>query len=131
MAPITPEGIAALVRFLPTLESPDFSAGAWRGGEEDADGVIQMPWFELSDDAQAFVGELGRHGWIVVFGWRAWEDDARELIEGDGLATADVETIRRLFTLLVRSDRFVEGQLAWAFESGLMTRVVQRLEALQ
>jgi hypothetical protein len=110
-SPVTPEAIAALVRFLPTLESPGFSAGEWRGGEEDEDGVIHMPWFEMSDDARAFVAELGRGGWVFVFDWRAWEDEARRLIDG-GLEHADVDGIRRLFTTLVRSDRFVEGQLA-------------------
>jgi hypothetical protein len=131
IAPITPDAIDALVRFLPGLASPGFSAGTWRGGEEDADGVIHMPWFELSDDARAFVAELGRGGWVYAFDWRAWEDEARRLMEPDGLEHADVEDLRRLFTTLVRSDRFVEGQLAWAFESGLVVRILRRLCELQ
>jgi Family of unknown function (DUF6508) len=128
--PLSADAIPALVRFLPLLESPGFSAGTWRGGEEDADGVIHMPWFELSEDASAFVTELGRGGWVYVFDWRAWEDEARKLIDG-GLEQADVDGIRRLFTTLVRSNRFVEGQLAWAFESGLIARMVRRLRELQ
>jgi hypothetical protein len=129
-SPVTPEAIAALVRFLPVLESPGFSAGTWQGGEEDEAGVIHMPWFELSDDARAFVAELGRGGWVFVFDWRAWEDEARRLIDG-GLEHADVDGIRRLLTTLVRSDRFVEGQLGWAFESGLSERVLRRLRELE
>lgn len=68
------------------LESPEFVAGDWRGGEKDADGVIHRPWFELSPQALEFVGALGKHGWIVVFDWMAWDDEARRLIERDGLA---------------------------------------------
>ena len=128
-AQITPEAIASLLELLPVLESPDFVAGKWRGGEKDAGGVIHMPWFELSRDAEAFVRTLGKHGWVFVFDWMAWQDEARELIDG-GLEHADVDDIRRLFTTLVRSDRFVEGRLAWAFESGLVARMVRRLREL-
>ena len=128
--PITREAIDALVDFLPVLESPGFSAGEWRGGEQDDAGTIQMPWFEPSDEARAFVAELGRCGWVFVFDWQAWEPEARELIRGGGVEQASVDEIRRLVTLLVRSNRFVEGQLAWAFESGLMVRILRRLRDL-
>jgi uncharacterized protein DUF6508 len=89
-----------------------------------------MPWYELGDDASAFREELGRYGWVYVFDWMTWQDEAKRLIEGDGLETASVDDIRRLFTTLVRSDRFMEGQLGWAFESGLMVRILHRIEEL-
>jgi uncharacterized protein DUF6508 len=128
--PLEPGAIEALVRFLPLLESPEFSAGEWRGGKADEAGVIQMPWFELSADARAFIAELGRYGWVYVFDWRAWEDEAKRLIDAGGVEVADLDNIRRLYTTLVRSDRFTEGQLAWAFESGLIVRILRRLREL-
>jgi hypothetical protein len=112
------------------LESTEFVAGEWHGGEAGEDGVIQMPWYELSEDASAFREELGRSGWLYVFDWMAWQDEAKRLIERGGLETASVDDIRRLFTTLVRSDRFMEGQLGWAFESGLMVRILHRLAEL-
>jgi Family of unknown function (DUF6508) len=129
-APLAPEAIAALLRFLPVLESPGFRAGEWRGGKADVEGVIQVPWFELSDDAHAFVATLGRRGWIFVFDWMSWADDARRIIETDELKRADLLTLRKLLTLLVRRDRFVEGSLGEAFESGLILRILRRLQAL-
>jgi len=125
-----PQAIAALVEFIPVLESPHFVAGEWRGGQKDADGVIHMPWFELSVDALAFSRTLGKHGWIVVFDWMSWTGDARRLVETDGLERADLLTLRKLLTLLVRRDRFVEGSLGEAFESGLVVRILYRLRAL-
>lgn len=86
-----------------------------------------MPWFELSADADAFVAELGRYGWVFPFDWGAWEDETKRLIDTDGIEHADVATLRRLLILLVRSDRFVEGQLGWAMESGLVARILRRL----
>lgn len=128
--PLQPGAIEALVAFLPALESPGFGAGEWRGGQKDADGVMHMPWFELSGDARAFVAELGRQGWVYVFDWMAWQDEAKRLMAPGGVESAGVDEIRRLFTTLVRSDRFMEGQLGWAFDSGLFVRMVRRLREL-
>lgn len=128
--PLQPDAIEALLRFVPVLEAPEFRAGEWRGGDADEAGVIQMPWFELSEHASAFIAEVGRGGWIFVFDWPSWQDEAHRLIERGGLEGASTDDIRRLFTTLVRSDRFNEGQLAWAFESGLMVRILRRLEEL-
>jgi hypothetical protein len=128
--PLEPEAIPALVRLLPVLESPAFSPGQWRGGEANEEGVIQMPWFEPSDKAQAVLDEVRRGGWLFAYDWQAWQDEARALIESDALEGADIDTLRRLLTLLVRSDRFMEGQLAWAFESGLMARIVRRVAVI-
>jgi hypothetical protein len=112
------------------LESPHFVAGEWRGGQKDADGVIHMPWFELSVDARAFTATLGKGGWIFVFDWMSWVDDARRIVETDELEGADLVTLRKLFTLLVRRDWFVEGSLGEALESGLVIRILRRLRAI-
>jgi hypothetical protein len=129
-APLTQDAIPELLKFLPVLESPHFMAGEWRGGQTDADGVIHMPWFELSVDARAFVATLGKGGWIFVFDWMSWANDARQIIETDGLERADLLMLRKLLTLLVRRDRFVEGSLGEAFESGLVVRILYRLRAI-
>jgi hypothetical protein len=112
------------------LESRRFVAGEWQGGQKDADGVIHMPWFDLSADASAFVAALGKGGWIFVFDWMSWADDARRIVETDELERADLLTLRRLLTLLVRRDRFVEGSLGAAFESGLVARILRRLQTI-
>lgn len=125
-----PEAIAELLKFVPVLESPQFVAGEWHGGQRDADGIIHMPWFELSRDAAASVETLGKHGWIFVFDWMSWAEDARRIVETDELERADVLTLRKLLTLLVRRDRFVEGSLGEAFESGLVLRILYRLRAV-
>jgi hypothetical protein len=43
---------------------------------------------------------------------------------------ASPDDLARLLTAIVRSDRFVEGSLVGAFESGLLTRIAQRAAAL-
>jgi Family of unknown function (DUF6508) len=129
-APLSQDAISELLKFVPVLESPHFIAGEWLGGQTDADGVMHMPWFELSADAQAFVSTLGKGGWVFVFDWMSWANDARQMIETGGLESADLLTLRKLLALLVRRDRFVEGSLGEAFESGLVLRILYRLRAI-
>ena len=46
------------------------------------------------------------------------------------VAHATAEQLTKLSTSLVRGDRFSEGTLAWAFESGLLLAIVRRAAAL-
>ena len=131
--PVTPEvrrQIDALLPFLPLLESRQ--AGEWRGGEKRPDGVITMPCFEYSDGMLAFMRACGENGWIEVFEWPGWADEARRLHDTpDALATAGVPAIRKLLTLHIRSDRFNEGHLAAMVADGHLGAVVRRLERIR
>ena len=42
-----------------------------------------------------------------------------------------MEQLQKLLTTVIRQDRFVTGALAGAFESGLLTAVVRRVEQLR
>ena len=131
--PVTPEvrrQIDALLAFLPVLEGRH--AGEWRGGERQKDGSITMPYFEYSERMLAFIRACGANGWIEVFPWPEWADEARRLHDdADRLANADVGTIRKLLTLHIRNDRFNEGHLAAMVEDGHLAAVVRRLEGIR
>ena len=48
----------------------------------------------------------------------------------DSLEAASPMQLAQLITAIVRSDRFVEGSIEGAFESGLLARIARRSEAL-
>jgi hypothetical protein len=126
-----PDRLDAIGAFADELAADDFDIGRWRGGEPGDDGVIQMPWYDLSDRALAFVSALG--GIIEPFDWPTWAatDEAKQLYEDrDALANATPKQLSKLATSLVRSDRFSEGALASAFESGVMAAIARRAAAL-
>ena len=52
------------------------------------------------------------------------------MLEPDGLRSASADQIANLLTTVVRRDRFVEGGLAAAFESGLILAILERAEQL-
>lgn len=72
-----------------------------------------------------------KNRWIIDFDWPSWGDEARRYEHEEILATADLETIRKLLTGHVRNDRFCEGHLLSVLESGLITAILRRLRVIR
>jgi hypothetical protein len=123
-----------LAELVPVLEAPDADFGHWQDGSGGTDGVLHLPWFEFGPAADAFRAAVGRGGWVIVgFDWMTWlqSDEGQALRDRPGaVETATPEQLGHLLTAIVRSDRFVEGSIAGAFESGLLTRIAERAAAL-
>ena len=65
------------------------------------------------------------------FDWMAWGAEARRYVdEPRELETADLDTIQKLITTHVRSDRFSEGHLRSMTVDGHIARILRRLETL-
>ena len=128
--PLTAADFEAILRFLPAFEDPDVAFSEPLELQPEVPGVIVWDEPPLSPLAEEFIQALHDHGWIVAFDWVRWElgprlDQHRELI-----ATARVETLRRLLTCHVRADHFTDGHLLYAFESGGFTVILRRLQHL-
>lgn len=132
--PPVKERLQGLASFRPIFEDPNFTFGTWEGGEKDASGVIHMPYFVRSDAADAFFRTVNSFGWInPEFNWPEWSgtDECQELRRSpEALARATPDQLSHLLTALVRADRFSEGTLDEAYESGLLLRIIWRAEAL-
>ena len=126
--------LAALAAFVPVLAAPGFSFGRWEQVPTDADGTMHLPYVELGPDARAFLDAVGANSWVVAgFDWNAWAvtDVGRALTtDPRAVATANPADIACLLTALVRADRFYEGTLANAFETGMMLAIAERCETL-
>jgi hypothetical protein len=118
---------------VPSLEAPDADFGHWEA-PPPVDGVHSFGYFEFGPTAEAWRAAVGRGGWVIVgFDWRSWlqTDEGRALRDRpEALASATPEQLGKLLTAIVRSDRFVEGSIAGAFESGLLARIARRATAL-
>ncbi len=122
-----------LADLVPSLEAPDADFGHWEA-PPPVDGVHSFGYFEFGPTAEAWRAAVGRGGWVIVgFDWRSWlqTDEGRALRDRpEALASATPEQLGKLLTAIVRSDRFVEGSIAGAFESGLLARIARRATAL-
>ena len=121
--------LRTLAAFLPRFETPDFKFGRW------ADPNAFLGWFEFSPVATEFVSACYEAGWVQWpdFDWGTWKNstEARQLyFDPAALETATPEQLSRLLTVLIRQDRFVEGELNAAFQSGVLLRILRRIATL-
>jgi hypothetical protein len=127
------ERLRALADVLPLLEAPEADFGHWELPPA-RDGVESLGWFEFGPTADAWRAAVAAGSWVVAgFDWRTWlaGDDGRVLRDDPtAVATATPEQLAWLLTAIIRSDRFVEGSIAGAFESGLLAAISRRAAAL-
>ena len=127
-------GLRIIADTLPMLESPDFTPGVWHDSAQRPDGVIVMPWFEYSPEADEFRAAVGRSGLLQIdFAWPDWAGTPEAIAlrtDRDVLAAATPDQLGKLLTMLIREDRFSEGALAESFESGLIEAIARRASSL-
>ena len=122
------EGIA---RFLPVFTAPGFRFGTWETSSLDSSDIPEMPFCSLSATAAEFVKAIYKLGWVKQFQWSSWMQtpEGRELMGSPArVATATPIQLAKLLTVCIRGDRFNEGLLNGAFESGLLTAIVKRAD---
>lgn len=119
-----------LAAHLPAFESPAFSFGEWVPPWTDAEGRTHMPWYRVSPAAEAFLRDAA--ALVQPFDWQAWlrTPAGDRLRDPAAVAEASEADLGRLLTAILRSDRFTEGSLAGAYESGLLTAILRRAKEL-
>lgn len=122
-----------LGRWADVLARPDFVFGEWVPMQEIEPGVYHVGYYVPSEEAERFLADVARHRWVYPFDWMAWlaTPEGRRLSgspEAVGAATA--EDLGRLLTAIIRGNRFSEGELAGAFESGMLLAITRRAQAL-
>ena len=120
-----PPRLDRLAAFLPVVEDPEFSVGSAGG----------PTYFDYSAVVSRFVETAYEDGWVSPeVDWPSWmETDQARRLRDDPTATpeATVEQLQKLLTTVIRQDKFVEGSLAEAFASGLLTAILRRVEQLR
>jgi hypothetical protein len=127
------ERLSLLARHLEAFEAPGLSFGTWEPSWTDRAGIIHLGWYRPSPAAEAFLADVAEGGWVRPFDWMAWlETDRGKELAGSpaAVASASADELGQLLTAIVRADRFSDGSLAGAYESGLLTAILRRAKAL-
>ena len=117
-----------LLALIPLLESTS-SFGEGPEENERDDGTWVLLSCLKAPIVSKFVESVYAIPIIIDFDWSAWD-------EGRGLAhdedfdydTTDLVTKCRMVTAIVRNDRYCEGALVSAFESGLILKILKSIE---
>ena len=91
-----------------------------------------MPWVDYSDDVLEFIHQLYELQVVAPFDWGSWtQERGRELRDNhERLADASLEECRMLLAAHLRADRFTEGHLLHALESGHIVTILKQVESL-
>jgi hypothetical protein len=113
--------------------TPHGPIGRWQGGEADAAGVIQMPWYEYQPEIDRFVAEMYAAKLVRPVDWMHWvgTPEAQRLISDPAtVAGASHDDLIYLLTTIIRGERFSDGEIAGAYERGTLLAIAQRAQAL-
>lgn len=125
----TREDLLAVAAMLSAIQRVESRPHEWRGGAR-ADGTLQMPYVEYAPEVSALISAMYTRNITIVFDWGAWQNEARRFLDADVLARASLEEVRRLLTLHVRKDRFVDGHLGGMVQCGHIAALLRRLGEL-
>ena len=129
---ISAVGLRVLAGYAETFE-PHGPVGRWQGGEADADGVIQMPWYEYQPEVDRFVADMYTAKLVRPVDWMRWAGTpgAQRLISDPAaIAGASHDDLIYLLTTILRGERFSDGEIAGAYERGTLLAIAQRAQAL-
>jgi len=117
-----------LLVLIPEIERTT-TFGKMAGGGKDENGFIQMPYCVQAPIVSQFVKVAYDIPIVIKFDWSAW-DEGREIL---GDETFDYDSIGlfakcKLFTAILRNDRFCDGALVSAFESGVILKILKSME---
>jgi hypothetical protein len=127
------DALAGLGRWADELDGGTLEFGAWVPSTTLANGVRTMPYVELGTDGDRFLRDVAGLGFIVPFPWQAWlagPEGAAYREDRSRIAQATPEDIVRLMTSIIRGERFTEGELLDAYETGLLAAIARRAREL-
>lgn len=127
------QGLQKLAEFSESFDTKGFQFGEMIISDRQT-GALVMPYYCFSDEADAFVTACYDYGWVLTdFDWGAWlnSPEGIELRKNhNSIARATPDQIAKLLTCLIRQERFSDGTLAAAFESGVLTAIARRAMTL-
>lgn len=124
--------IDALLRFLPTIEQPDFDPGRMHPAAAPGEEGHDAPYFEASPEMEELILALHQHGWVSDFDWSEWQTVAERYAKNPTLLKeAGLGTLRKLFTTHVQREKFCDGHLAEVARSGHLAALLRRLHEIR
>ena len=117
-----------LLDLIPRVEStPKFDVSGPL--EIDDSGAIQIPHVKEVPVIEEFRKVVYEIPIMINFDWCSW-DEGRSMARDEtfNYDSVDIPTKCKLITAIVRNDRFCEGALSDAFESGLILKILKSIQ---
>jgi hypothetical protein len=123
-----------LPEHLATLKKQDwaklFSLREMTNKNKEAENELATPFTEDPDIVQVFLVTVYELGIIINFDWMAWKE-GENMLENkhQDFNSIDMISLCMLITRIVRMDRFSDGYIAYCFETGIISKILQALKS--
>jgi uncharacterized protein DUF6508 len=118
-----------LFDLLPQIKSAK-KFGKLVGSRRTPEGTISMPFWLEDELVSKFFNTAYFLGIIVVFDWATWTEGIDVLNNPNAdFNQYELSDLCKLLTIIVRADKFCEGYLINAFETGTVTKIVEAMQA--
>lgn len=132
-ADFTKEDLKALADFWPVFANPNFVWEKETPAESKEKDVFVMPNRIWDREAHAFHKMIYKQGWVVDFDWTEWVQtkEAKDFFSDlNKIENATPLQLAKIITALARRERFNEGTLAEATDTGMLERITKRAASL-
>lgn len=117
-----------LIDLIPSIENT-VVFGGWESEQKLDDGCISLPlWCKTEPIVDQFIEAVYFIPIIICFNWSKWNNGRKIAKTNFDFDTVDLVTKCKLISAIVRNDRFCEGALVSAFNSGLILKILKSIE---
>jgi len=116
-----------LLELIPEIEKTR-KFGEFIDVKPDENGVYSLGWNEYQIISR-FRKVVYNMPIMISYDWMAWDEGRKIASDQDfDFNTIEIPTKCKLITAIVRNDRFCDGALVSAFESGLILKILKSIE---
>ncbi len=125
---ISPSDWQMLFDLLPEMESTK-EFGRMSTMKKDEKGVFVFPSIEWAPITSAFFNIVHELNIVPEFDWAGWKEGRLMLDQKDqNFSTSDMITLCKLFTVMIRADRFVDGYLVGQFKRKNVQKIIRSIQ---
>lgn len=92
----------------------------------------QFPYLSYSETVDKFRHDLYHRNMIIDFDWTQWIEEGEKYIDNrELLTTTNITILQKLFSSIIRSERFTEGLLGDMIDEGIILDLLVRLKGIR
>lgn len=88
-----------------------------------------LSFLSYSSEIHDFIISLYKNNFVQVFDWMSWQDSFKTYVDFPERIDS-IEIIVRILTTIIRSERFNDGSLGSYIHSGIIFKILQKVEEL-